>query len=491
MVSILKEMYRLALVTIFTSFFLSLHSQESFFKRYPNLEDLANEAVQSINSIDDDHVYLYSTGACSSDDPYNWDMITRKVNTLNGELIWKKYNRIPNSGITPTCSFTNPNNNNIIITGLLTSNENNSTIKEGFAYLCEQDTTGEILWEGIYGEDVRTWSKGASQLSNGDYVLVGWQFIPEVTTTNRQETFILKTNNVGDSLWMQTVRSSPDAIEMEGVGVVVDDSDNIYALSDEQMNLSLKQMAVSKYTATGDSLWTKYYPINEASFAKDIVRSENENFVISGYAGFTDNNYIAPFLMEIDTGGNVIWLKDYLDEVGGFAEKITHTNDGGYATCLDRNGVTLLVTDILGEVEFVKSYDFGVRSPKDLVQLNDGSFIMTGYIGHPPNDDNFDTIWLIKTDPKGNVTSTTGVEVNESLINVFPNPTTDYVEVQIPSNALKYNIRLVNNSGLILKEVNAVDKQIFMDLSSYSSGFYYLNIFEQDKLIATKKIVKK
>ena len=48
-----------------------LQSQNTYFKRYENLTDLDNEAVLSINKINDDYIYLFSVGAFDSADPYN------------------------------------------------------------------------------------------------------------------------------------------------------------------------------------------------------------------------------------------------------------------------------------------------------------------------------------------------------------------------------------------------------------------------------------
>ena len=82
-------------------------------------------------------------------------------------------------------------------------------------------------------------------------------------------------------------------------------------------------------------------------------------------------------------------------------------------------------------------------------------------------------------------------ENNTININIFPNPTTDFINIQ--NSALQgsnYKITLTDISGKILFEKNNCSGNETINLIEFNSGFYFLNIISNNYSF-TKKIIKK
>jgi hypothetical protein len=90
--------------------------------------------------------------------------------------------------------------------------------------------------------------------------------------------------------------------------------------------------------------------------------------------------------------------------------------------------------------------------------------------------------------------TTTSVEViNNDVyeINISPNPTQDFVEIQfMESPKQDYEITLFNLSGKLYRKDRFFGNKKRVDLQNLPSGPYILNIKAEDQMIFSKKIYK-
>jgi hypothetical protein len=82
-----------------------------------------------------------------------------------------------------------------------------------------------------------------------------------------------------------------------------------------------------------------------------------------------------------------------------------------------------------------------------------------------------------------------GLDENSSsdAISVYPNPAEEYVTISA-NDLLIEKIEVVTITGQVISAVHAAAKQIKMDLSSLSSGVYFLKIYTENNS-ATKQLV--
>jgi hypothetical protein len=84
-----------------------------------------------------------------------------------------------------------------------------------------------------------------------------------------------------------------------------------------------------------------------------------------------------------------------------------------------------------------------------------------------------------------------GIEENQILANIYPNPTYGMVNIDLSMNLSNANITLIDLQGKLLYSNNQFNGQnLTIDLNSYSNGMYLLQI-EQKNQISQFKLVKK
>jgi hypothetical protein len=86
---------------------------------------------------------------------------------------------------------------------------------------------------------------------------------------------------------------------------------------------------------------------------------------------------------------------------------------------------------------------------------------------------------------------TTGVDgaYSEEMINVFPNPATNVLHVQLPSAENNPVVKIFDVMGKQVAEQKASDIETNFDISSFASGIYILKI-TTDKQVITRKVQK-
>lgn len=84
----------------------------------------------------------------------------------------------------------------------------------------------------------------------------------------------------------------------------------------------------------------------------------------------------------------------------------------------------------------------------------------------------------------------TGIMLN---ISAFPNPTTDYLILKIPDDAIletKFTISLYDLNGRIIKQQIVVSSETEIDMADLQAATYLLKIMNNHREIKTFKIIK-
>lgn len=80
------------------------------------------------------------------------------------------------------------------------------------------------------------------------------------------------------------------------------------------------------------------------------------------------------------------------------------------------------------------------------------------------------------------------IEAITPTVNVFPNPTKDYVTIDSKGNILK-SILVFNVNGNLIQEVQVNQSSIRLDLSAFNKGLYYLQIVNENQQVVYKRIM--
>jgi hypothetical protein len=169
-------------------------------------------------------------------------------------------------------------------------------------YIIKTDSIGNVEWEKVYGsvDTANMPAYGITETFDGGYAFVGGVGQVDYTTNDPQYPWVVKLNSIGDILWTQENdegRASyfnskyTDVIELADGSIVV--SGHQFVNNPDTANTSGLYRVVgtiAKYSANGDSIWSRNYmhPENMKSqnsyhVLNSIVQTDDGGFAAAGY----------------------------------------------------------------------------------------------------------------------------------------------------------------------------------------------------------------
>jgi hypothetical protein len=81
----------------------------------------------------------------------------------------------------------------------------------------------------------------------------------------------------------------------------------------------------------------------------------------------------------------------------------------------------------------------------------------------------------------------------ENLINVYPNPASNYVNIDLPNSILHQfeKVNFYDSSGKLLSSNNINNTNSVFDIHQWTNGIYYIEIFTDKKIYYKKLVIKK
>ena len=77
-------------------------------------------------------------------------------------------------------------------------------------------------------------------------------------------------------------------------------------------------------------------------------------------------------------------------------------------------------------------------------------------------------------------------------VSAYPNPTTDYLQLKVESEKLKYlSFQLLDMNGKILQSEKIIGTQTSIAMGNLVTATYFVKVFQNNKIIKTFKIIKK
>lgn len=77
-------------------------------------------------------------------------------------------------------------------------------------------------------------------------------------------------------------------------------------------------------------------------------------------------------------------------------------------------------------------------------------------------------------------------------LRIYPNPVADFLQLEIPVTNKDRSLRIINIQGQVVfnQAVNKNDRTIRLPMAEYASGIYFVEVYEDLKLVASEKIIK-
>lgn len=212
---------------------------------------------------------------------------------------------------------------------------------------------------------------------------------------------LMKISKTGTVIWRQ------DNILGNGMlasGITQVSSDDIFISGTD---LTTTHALIVKTNSTGDTLWTKKYGGTDDNYGDYIITLNDGNILIGGITCKTTyGDSCGVFLMKVNTNGDIIWTKTFIEENQIVPYHLSQTQNG-----------ELLITGMAISPPFIRKLNLikvssegillwqkTLESTSDqwgssMVELSNGDLVICGGAA----DTGYNQILIIKTDSQGNV----------------------------------------------------------------------------------------
>jgi hypothetical protein len=448
-----------------------------------------------------------STDGYITDTPNgNTDVIVHKV-TNNGTIIWQKNyggSEYDSAKIYSTgdggaigLGFTLSNNGDI--------NNNNG---DGDIWLFRINAQGDLLWSKTFGGNSFDDARDLIINTDGSFTIVGRttsiNFLNNNSFGSEYKYFILKVDSTGN-----TILPGSSVFEVNGAGGVLN---SVKALPDGTLwiagtnfpqNSNDSEQIVIKMSNTGSIIFSTIIPSFDPDYDQDTFTYSqilnDGSFIVSGQL-FSNNTFdMKGTLCKIDSTGNVIWQKEYSEiSISSFN---VDTNGNIWATgfgAVNYDAFCKLskINPINGDL--LNDYSFGgVNDNSDTFGTNisiqpDNKILIVGYTDSNTGVfqgllNSLDDGFLLRIDP-----TTLNIEINEmNTFNIllYPNPTSDVLNIKNDSNISLEKINIIDSLGKIVMEITNDFQTI--RTNNLQQGLYLMQIISKDYKVINKKFVKK
>jgi hypothetical protein len=268
-----------------------------------------------------------------------------------------------------------------------------------FAYITFQRTYGTTLWEQVFC---------VQQTADGGYIIAGdWQY----DTTSTGPMCLIKTDSLGDTMWVRTYGDSTMHSQGESVQQTSDGGYIIAGFAHPRLGLNGDVYAV-KTDSCGEPVWIRTYGGNKEDGANSVQQTSDGGYVIAGSSASFSGRPGGPpwqvYLIKTGALGETLWTRTYDngDTFPDYGLAVRQTFDGGYIIGGDADvysnlgDIYLVKTDASGHKLWEKKYGglTTLEEGRSVLQTADSGYVIAGCTQcWSANAD----VYLVKTDASG------------------------------------------------------------------------------------------
>ena len=414
-------------------------------------------------------------------------------------------------------------------------------------YLLKIDSMGQKVFQTTFGGVSNEIGKSVVQLLDSSYVMAGYTSSSGV---GGYDVFLVKADKAGNLIWQKTIGGADwdFANSMNATA----DGGFIIAGTTYSYGHGNADGYVIKTDANGDTTWTKTFGGLKDDEFKSIIQTSDGNYALTGYTKSYSDSLGDGWIFKLGTLGDSLYSKSvggaysdvlnnvielpntYLYFVGANKSQTNGANTVNWRHVLDNLNATI-VNDFIGNTHTERYNSSAISTNATIVTVGYNNYLGNssdanihvftpnlGYISYNPfGVDNTDELFsvsptkdkgfvsvgsslgnisllsdilFVKTDSLGHYgVSIVGVNEHEKSneeYSIYPNPTSDYINLKIPHyknyNNFRYKIVDLNGRVVLSNTINEPIKTV--DLVSLSDGLYFVQIYESNNLLYSSKI---
>ncbi len=345
------------------------------------------------------------------------------------------------------------------------------------AYLTKIDALGYVIWTKKYGGTTTAqtcYLNSVQQTIDGGYIACGGTEAPA-------QSFLLKVNSAGDTLWNKTYNSY-----YKESRVVQQTTDGGYILGGYYSDGSGGTGGyIIKTDGNGNITWNKLYGTSGLQYIQQI---SNGNY-IAILPDVSSGQSVC--ILKLNSIGNNLWSKKYQPSGNVFTGNyIRQTDDGGF--------VIMGTSNINGTNDYylTKTDSNGLSNCNEVTLLMSPTSpsISSSNLHYPialgsSTPSNVSIYVYSQTPYETTLCTTVGIQQfsnNTDAISIYPNPATNNITIESPQQAV---IEILNIQGQLIKTYTSSENKTNVNVSMLPSGVYVVKV-KTEKGITVMKFIK-
>lgn len=441
----------------------------------------------------------------------SYDIVVVKL-TNTGSIEWQKSYGGSNSDSAGTIK--NTADGGYIIAGTTSSNDGDVSGNHGFSdyWVVKITNVGVIEWQKCLGGTNGESANDIEQTSDGGYIVAGSSSSVNgdvtgnhnpVGSSGNSDYWIVKLTNTGNITWQKCLGSdSTDycfSIKQTIDGGYIVNGDIQANSGDVTGHHGDFDYWVVKLNATGQIEWQKALGGTSWDTGVGVIQNTDGDYLVAGYSS-SNNGDISDvhgggdaWVVKLGAAGNIIWQKALGGTKSDFLYSIRQTIDGGYILCGDSTSDDGQATGHHGSADTfdywaIKLSGNGVvewhkslggsddDTAVSLIEVSNGNYLISGYSSS--NDGDITSSHGLRDGWIAYLSSNLAVSENrmDTLFDVYPNPTTNVINVNIDARIIGTSYTLYDQSSRVMKTGVLHDLHSMIQIEDLSMGLYILDI---------------
>jgi hypothetical protein len=390
-----------------------------------------------------------------------------------------------------------------IVVGSTESNDGDVSGNHGDLdiWVVKLNAVGNIEWQKCLGGDGYEEGYSVELSLDGGYIVVGEAGYNNGDVTGNHgfsDFWVVKLSDSGAIEWQKCLggSSSERALSVkptsDGGYVVVGETQSNDG--DVVGNNGDSDLWVVKLNSFGGIEWQNALGGAALDVASDIVETV-DGFVVCGYVGSSNSGdvglnqgFFDYWIIKLSQSGNLLWQKNYGGTNADYARSIIQTSDGMFIVAGEaksnngdvtgNNGIQVAwVVKLNGEGDLIWQKALGGADGEgcnSIQQTSDGGYVLAGYAwsnnGDVSGNHGEADFWVVKLSQESSPTT----QPNTHPLNLYPNPTTQSITIQIPDIESPLNIQITDLLGRELGR-QTIPNGGTVDIESLPNGVYLVS----------------
>lgn len=189
------------------------------------------------------------------------------------------------------------------------------------AYLLKTNSTGNKIWDKLFGSNHFDVAKCVRQETDAGFIM-----LCRTSNSIYNNMMLLRTDALGNLIWQKQYLYDNQQLARE----LELTSQNGYIFT----GVGFNDMFVINTDSNGDTLWTKRYGGNEIDEGYSIQASTKGGFILAGTSrSFNTMHYSHSYIVKIDINGGIQWQRTYSHLFNEICYCIREVPNIGYVFC--------------------------------------------------------------------------------------------------------------------------------------------------------------